>query len=82
MLKRCIYCMILIIFILNTSEFAYFFFKSGDSHEGRQGLLVLLAPGCIRMEQFVTNCGGERLQCSHLFLCQLCNYCDVVSQYG
>jgi len=28
--------MILIIFIVNTSDFAYFFFKSGDSHEGRQ----------------------------------------------
>jgi len=26
--------MILIIFIVNTSEFAYFFFKSGESHEG------------------------------------------------
>jgi len=36
--------MFLIIFIVNsqycTSEFAYFFFKSGDSHEGRQRLLV------------------------------------------
>jgi len=73
MLKRYHYCMILIIFIVNTSEFAYFFFKSGDSHEGRQGLLVLLAPGGIRIEQFVTNCGGERLQCNHLPVCQLCN---------
>jgi len=27
--------MILIIFIVNTSEFAYFFFKSEESHEGR-----------------------------------------------
>jgi len=32
--------MILISFIVNTSEFAHFFFKSGDSHEGRQRLLV------------------------------------------
>jgi len=32
--------MILIIFIVNTSEFAYFFFKSGINHEGRQQLLV------------------------------------------
>jgi len=29
MLKRCNNCMILIIFIVITSEFAYFFFKSG-----------------------------------------------------
>jgi len=43
--------MILIIFIVNTSEFAYFF-KSADSHEGRQGLLVLLSPVGIRIEQF------------------------------
>jgi len=28
MLKTCNYCMILIIFIVNTSEFAFFFFKS------------------------------------------------------
>ena len=47
--------MILIIFIVNPSEFAYFFFKSGDSHEGRQRPLVLHAPGGIRIEQFVTN---------------------------
>jgi len=32
--------MILIIFIVNTFEFAYFFFKSGESDEGRQRLLV------------------------------------------
>jgi len=32
--------MILIIFIVNTSEFAHLFFKSGESHEGRQRLLV------------------------------------------
>jgi len=32
--------MILIIFIVITFEFAYFFFKSGQSHEGRQRLLV------------------------------------------
>jgi len=32
--------MILIIFIVSTSDFAYFFFKSGESHEGRQRLLV------------------------------------------
>jgi len=49
MLKRCNYCMVLIIFIVNTSEFAYFFFKSGDSQEGRQRLLVLLSPGGIRI---------------------------------
>ena len=65
--------MILIIFIVNTSEFAYFFFKSGDSHEGRQRLLVLLSPGGVRIEQFVANCGGERLQWNHLPLYQLCN---------
>ena len=68
MLKRYNYFMILFIFIAHTSEFAYFFFKSGDSHEGRQRLLVLLSPGGIRIEQFVTNCGGERLQCNHLYV--------------
>jgi len=68
MLKRCNYCMILIIFIVNTSEFAHFFFKSGDSHEGKQQLLVLLSPDGVRIEQFVTNCGGERLTCNHLYV--------------
>jgi len=66
MLKRCNCCMILIIFIVHASEFAYFFFKSGDSHEGRQRLLVLLSTVGIRIEQLVTNCGGERLPCNHL----------------
>jgi len=28
------------IFIVTTSEFVYFFFKSGESHEGRQQLLL------------------------------------------
>ena len=68
MLKRCNYCMILIIFIVNTSEFAYFSFKSGDSHEGRQRLRVLLSPGGIRIEQFVTNCGGERWPSNHIYV--------------
>jgi len=60
--------MILIIFTVNASEFAYFFFKSGESHEGWQRLLVLLSPGGFRIEQFVTNCGGERLSCNHLYV--------------
>jgi len=34
--------MILIIFRVNTSESAYFFFKSGERHEGRQRLLALI----------------------------------------
>jgi len=70
-LKRCNYCMILIIFIVNTSGFAYFFFSSGESHEGRQRLLVLLSPRGFRLnriEQFVTNCGGERLPCNYLYV--------------
>jgi len=71
MLKRCNYCMILIIFIVNTSEFAYFFFKSGESHEGMHRLLVLLSPGGFRIDQFVTNCGGERLQCNCLYVCSV-----------
>ena len=41
MLKRCNYCTILIIFIVNTSEFAYFFFKTGESQEGRHRLSSL-----------------------------------------
>jgi len=40
MFKRYNYCIIQIIFMVNTSEFAYVFFKSGVSHEGRQQLLV------------------------------------------
>jgi len=60
--------MILIIIIVNTSEFAYFFVKSGDSHEARQRLLVLLSPVGIRIEQFVTNYGGDRLPCNHLYV--------------
>jgi len=32
--------MILIIFLVNTSAFAYFFFTSWEIHEGRQPLLV------------------------------------------
>jgi len=66
MLKRFNCYMILMIFIANTFEFAYFFFKSGESHEGRQRLLVLHSPGGLRIEQFVTNCGGERLPCNYL----------------
>jgi len=68
MLKTCNYCMILIIFTVNASEFAYFFFKSGKSHEGRQRLLVLFLPGGFRIEQFVTNCGGERLPCNCFYV--------------
>jgi len=60
--------MILVIVIVNTSEFAYFFFKSGESHEGRHRLLVLLSPGGFRIEQFVTNCGVEGLPCNCLFV--------------
>ena len=68
MLKRCNYCMILIIFIVNTSEFAYFSFKLGESHEGRPRLLLLLSRRGIRIEQFVTNCGGESLPCNYLYV--------------
>jgi len=60
--------MILIIFTVDTFEFAYFFFKSGESHDGGKRLLVLLSPGGIRIEQFVTNCGGERLPCNHVYV--------------
>jgi len=58
--------MVILIFIVNTSEFAYFFFKSGESHERRKRLLVPPPPGGFRIEQFVTNCGGERLPCNYL----------------
>jgi len=62
--------MILIIFIVNTSEFAYFFFKLGESHEGRQRLVVPPLTGWLshRIEQFVTNCVGERLPCNYLYV--------------
>ena len=67
MLRRCNYCMIIIIFIVNTFEFTYFF-KSGNSHEGRHRLLVLLSPGGFRIELFATNCGGVRLPCNCLYV--------------
>jgi len=60
--------MVVIIFMVNTSEFAYFFFKSENSYEGRQRLLVFLSPDGIHIEQFVTNCGGERLPCNNLYV--------------
>jgi len=57
--------MILIIFTVNSPEFAYFFFKSGKSHEGRQRLLVPPLVGWFsRCEQSVTNCVGEREPCN------------------
>jgi len=58
--------MILFIFIVNTSEFAYFFFKSGESHQTRQRLLVPPLTGWLSHWPFVTNCGGERLPCNYL----------------
>jgi len=74
--------MILIIFIVNTSEFAHFVFNSGESHEERQRLLVLLSPGGFRIEQLVTNCGGERLPYSYLYVdsvtCQ--KQCQIMSE--
>jgi len=39
MLKRCNYYMILIIFMVNTSEFAYIFFKLGEVTQGGSGCL-------------------------------------------
>jgi len=45
-----------------------FLLQVRGSDEGRQRLLVLLSPGGIRIEQFVTNCGGERLPCNHLYV--------------
>jgi len=39
--------MILIIFTVNTSEFAYFFFKPGEIQEGRQRLLLPLLTGWL-----------------------------------
>jgi len=69
--------MILNLFIVNTSEFAYFFFKSGETHEGRHRLLVLLSPGGFRIEQFVTNCGGERLLCNSLYVMSSVTFMSV-----
>jgi len=64
MLKRCKYWMILIIFIVNTSEFAHFFFKSVELTKGGGDCLCLLSPGDFRVERFVTNNVGERLPCN------------------
>jgi len=60
--------MILIIFIFNKSEFAHFFFKSVELTKGGSDCLCLLSPGDFRVEQFVTNCVGERLPCNHLYV--------------
>jgi len=63
--------MILIIFLVNTSEFAYFFFMPWEIHEGRQRLLVLFSPHGSRLnriEKFVTNCGGERSPSNYLYV--------------
>jgi len=70
--KRYNYGMILIIFIVNTFEFAYFFLKSGGSHEGRQRLLV---PPLTRWLSHWAVC--HKLWwwalAVQLPLCQLCN---------
>jgi len=58
--------MIIIIFIVNTSDICVFLQVRG-SHEGSQRLIVLFSPVAIRIEQFVTNCGGECLPCNHLY---------------
>jgi len=69
--------MILNLFIVNTSEFAYIFFKSGETHEGRHRLLALLSPGGFRIEQFVTNCGGERFLCTSLYVMSSVNFMSI-----
>ena len=72
MLQRCNYCMILIIFIVNTSEFAYFFFKWGESHEGRQWLLVPPPTGWLSYWVVCYNLCWWALAVQ-LPLCQPCN---------
>jgi len=69
MLKRCNYYIILIIFIVNTSEFAYFFFQFGTVTKGGSDCCLCSSHRvalALSTELFVTNCGGERLQCNHL----------------
>jgi len=58
--------MILIIFTVNTSEFALF--KSRECHKGRNYCLCLLTPGGFCIEQSVTKCVGEH------GLCNVCIY--------
>jgi len=53
-----------IIFTVNSSEFACFYFKSRESHERGSDCLCLLSPGGFRVEQFVTNCVGEHVPSS------------------
>jgi len=72
MLKRCNFCMILTNFIANTSEFEYFFFKLGESHEGRQRLLVPPLTGWLSHWAVCHKLCWWALAVQ-LLLCQLCN---------
>ena len=84
-LKRCNYnyCMILIIFTVITSEFAYLFFKSGESHEGRLRLIV------HPLTRWLSHWAVCHKLCwwalaVQLPLCQLCNLhvsCSVMFVY-
>jgi len=49
--------MILIIFIVNASEFVYFL-KLRKVTKGGSDCLCLLSPGAFHIDQFVTNCIG------------------------
>jgi len=62
--KRCNDSVILIIFTVNSFEFVYFFFKSGDVTKGGSDSLCLLSLGSFRIEQSVTNCVGECVPCN------------------
>jgi len=59
-------------FIVNTSEFAYFFFKSGESHERRQWLLVPPLTGWLSQWAVHHKLCWWALAVQ-LPLCQLCN---------
>jgi len=78
-LKRCHYCIILIVFIDNTSEYAYCF-KLGESHEGRQRLLVPPLTGWLSHWAVCHKLCWWALTVQ-LPLCQFCN-CNLHVSYS
>ena len=67
MLKRCNYYMILIIFMVNTSEFAYIFFKLGEVTQGGSGCLSSSHRVAFALNS-LSQTGGERLLCNYLYV--------------
>ena len=67
MLKRCNYCMILIIFIVNPSEFAYSS-SQGTVTKGGSDCLCSSHRVAFALSSLLQTGGGERLSCNHLYV--------------